>query len=225
LSAPSASSFEVSCQACHTPFLSATALDENGRCALCESGEPNFDRIFTFGAYEGTLRKLIHIYKYGRVETLAKPFSEFLAQALPTTERFDLVLPMPMHWRKRWERGFNQAELLARPIARRYGCALGSNLKKKRATAPQASLSAAERRKNLKGSFAVSRAEQLHGKHVLLVDDVLTTGATLQAAASALKNSGASRVTALTLARADRESPNLDFSSLPAHDSSPVKAA
>jgi predicted amidophosphoribosyltransferase len=76
-----------------------------------------FDAVYSYGSYEGTLRKLIHIYKYNGVEPLAAPFGKLLAQVLPREQTFDVIVPMPLHWRKRWQRGFNQAELLAKEIS------------------------------------------------------------------------------------------------------------
>jgi ComF family protein len=171
----------------------------------------NFDAAYSFGSYEGPLRKLIHIFKYAKVESLAAPLSRFLLASLPFEQHFDLIMPMPMHWRKRWERGFNQAELLARPLARRYGLKLATNLRRRRYTKPQAGLNEAQRRDNLHDSFAVIRPQQVTGKRVLLIDDVFTTGATLRAASAALKSAGASYVCALTLARVDRRAFGFDF--------------
>ncbi len=171
----------------------------------------NFDTAYSFGSYEGSLRKLIHVFKYGKVESLAGPLSRFLIQSLPLEQQFDIVLAMPMHWRKLWQRGFNQAELLARPVARRYGIKLSSNLRRRRYTKPQAGLSEAKRRDNLRNSFTVVRPEQMRGKRVLLIDDVFTTGATLRTAAEALKAAGAGHVCALTLARVDRRMFGFDF--------------
>jgi ComF family protein len=164
----------------------------------------NFDTVYSFGSYEGALRELIHLFKYGKVESLAPPLSRLLIQALPLGHQFDMVIAMPMHWRKHWERGFNQAELLARPVAKRYGLKLSTNLVRKRYTKPQAGLSESQRRDNLRDSFRVRKAEQIAGRRVLLIDDVFTTGATLRAAAGALKAARAARVSALTLARVDR---------------------
>jgi ComF family protein len=163
-----------------------------------------FDAAYSFGSYEGALRKLIHLFKYGKVETLANPLSRFLLTAVPLDVEFDVVIAMPMHWRKQWERGFNQAELLAAPIARRYGMKLGTNLKRQRYTVAQASLTEAQRLKNLDKSFCVRREAEVSGKRLLLVDDVFTTGTTLRTAAEALKAAGAAHVSALTLARVDR---------------------
>jgi ComF family protein len=188
-------------------------LDSNGECAACRDSALNFDFAYAFGAYEGALKKLIQIFKYGKVESLAAPLSRLLLRAIPQGQNFDVVMAMPMHWRKRWERGFNQAELLAQPVAKRYGLKLATNLRRARYTVAQASLGEAERRKNLKNSFAVVRPERIEGKRVLLIDDVFTTGATLRGATAALKAAGAAKVSALTLAKVDGRGPaalNLD---------------
>lgn len=197
---------EFFCRACRTPFVDSFPLDEHDLCTVCRESGTNFDSAYSFGSYEGPLRKLIHLFKYSKVETLASPLSRFLIQALPLEQRFDLVIAMPMHWRKRWERGFNQAELLAVPVAKRYGLKLSKNLRRKRYTKSQAGLTESQRRENLKDSLRVKKPEQVTGKNVLLVDDVFTTGATLRAAAAALKAAGAAHVAALTLARVDRRS-------------------
>jgi len=192
--------------ACRTPFVSEASLDDEGRCSACQEGLVNFDAAYSFGLYEETLRQLIHLFKYSKIETLGTPLGRMVAGAAPLDERFDMVLAMPMHWRKHWERGFNQAELLAEPVAKRYGLKLGTNLRRKRHTKAQAGLSESERQSNLAGALKVSHPEQIAGKRVLLVDDVFTTGATLRAAAAVLKEAGAARVVALTLARVDRRS-------------------
>jgi ComF family protein len=159
------------------------------------------------------LQELIHLFKYGKVESLAVPLGRLLLRALPQEAAFDLVMAMPMHWRKRWERGFNQAELLAQPVARRFGVKLAANLRRARHTKAQAGLSDRERQTNLKDAFAVRQPAQLAGKRILLVDDVYTTGATLRAATEALKSAGAVHVSVLTLARVDRRSGNTSFAS------------
>lgn len=184
--------------------MDAYPLDEQDLCTVCRESLVNFDSAYSFGSYEGTLRKLIHLFKYGKVESLDVPLSRFVLRAIPLEHTFDVVIGMPMHWRKQWERGFNQAELLARPIARRYGLKLSTNLRRVRYTRAQAGLTETERRDNLKGSFGIRKPEQVRGKRVLLVDDVFTTGATLRAAARALKDAGALHVAAVTLARVDQ---------------------
>src|SRR5205823_5811166 len=109
------------CSSCRTPFLDAFPLDEQGQCALCRSGLRGFDAAYCFGEYEGALRELIHLFKYGRMKPLSKPLSAHLAAALPRDKEFDAVAPVPLHWRRSWSRGFNQSELLARDMARRCG--------------------------------------------------------------------------------------------------------
>lgn len=165
-------------------------------------GLNRFDAAYSFGAYEGVLRQLIHLFKYGKVRTLARPLGGLLAAALPREERFDAVTPVPLHWRRQWRRGFNQSELLAREVARRTGLPLIKPVRRKRATPPQAGMTNAQRRDSVAGAFAVRR--DLAGLRLLLIDDVSTTGATANACAGALKAAGATRVALLTLARVDR---------------------
>lgn len=179
-------------------------MDEEQRCEACRANSPPFDAAYVFGSYEGALRELVRLLKYGKVESVARPLSRLLAGAVPLDERFDLIMPMPMHWRKRWARGFNQAELLAKPVARRMGVKLATNLRRRRYTPPQASLDEAQRRKSPENSFRVRRTRHIARKRVLLIDDVFTTGSTLRAAAAALKSAGAAHVSALTLARVER---------------------
>jgi ComF family protein len=148
---------------------------------------------------------LIHLYKYGRIQTLSRPLAGLLAAALPLDERFDAVTAVPLYWRKQWQRGFNQSELLARAIARRRGIAMVRALRRVRSTQTQAGLSNTERRKNVAAAFRSRRAGQtLAGQRVLLIDDVMTTGSTAAACARVLKQAGAARVVLLTVARVDR---------------------
>jgi len=192
------------CVDCRTPFLNASPLDENGRCGLCRAGLSGYDAVYAYGEYEGNLRKLIHVFKYGGVTPLASELGRMLNGALPREEQFDVIVPMPLHWRKRLQRGFNQSELLAKFIAKRTGIPLVGALRRRKQTDSQAGLTRAQRRTNVVGAFEVSRRERVEGRHVLLIDDVLTTGATASACAAVLKRAGAKRVSVLTLARADR---------------------
>jgi ComF family protein len=190
------------CVDCKTPFLNHFPLDEDGRCSLCRLGLTGFDTVYTFGSYEGTLRQLIHLFKYDQMRPLAKPLGALMARAIPREQRFDLIVPMPLHWRKRFSRGYNQSELLAREIARRWGLPVRKIVRRVKPTAPQAGLTNSKRRLNMRGAFATSA--DLQGMRVLLVDDVLTTGATAGACARVLKRAGASHVTVATVARTDR---------------------
>jgi ComF family protein len=218
LKEPAPMEAEHFCVACRTPFLNRFPLDETGRCALCRLGLSGFDAVYSYGSYEGSLRKLVHLFKYGKVTPLVKPLGQFLSIALPREQSFDAIVPMPLHWWRRWRRGFNQADLLAREIARRWNLPVSSIVKRVRATSPQAGLTHAKRRSNVSGAFAVKRSSSskkpLLGMRVLLVDDVLTTGASAAACARALKRAGAKHVTVLALARADRRTSLPDLKNL-----------
>jgi ComF family protein len=171
---------------------------------MCRMGGRGFDAAYSFGEYTGALRRLIHLLKYRRVQSLRHPFGVWLCQALPLDEKVDLVVPVPLHWTREFTRGFNQAEVLAREITRRRGLPCEKALRRVRSTGSQARMSRSERRRNVATAFTVRRPAVIAGKTVLLIDDVHTTGATLGACAVALKRAGAKRVVALTLARVDR---------------------
>lgn len=176
-----------------------------------------FDLAYSFGFYEGTLRAMIHLFKYSGMKPLAERLSGLLLRALPLNEPYDLVIPMPLHWRRRWKRGFNQAKLLARHVARRRGIPMLDAVRRVRATATQAGLTNSNRRKNVSGAFRVAARYKkngaLSGKRILLIDDVMTTGATGASCARALKRAGARSVTLLTLARTDRRFVSSDATS------------
>ena len=204
LRAPEPLTAEYFCLSCRTPFQTPYPLDTDGRCGLCRNGLTGFDAAYSFGAYEGMLRELIHLYKYGRMRPLAEPLGDLMALALPREQQFDLVVPVPLHWFRLWRRGFNQSALLARGMARRCAIPVAHVLRRSRATSSQAGLSRTRRRQNVDGAFRVSRGARLAGQRILLIDDVLTTGATAAACARTLKRAGARSVSVLTLARVDR---------------------
>ena len=155
--------------------------------------------------YDGVTRALVHAFKYGGHESLHRLLGGMLAQRLSDfrfPRRPDIVVPVPLAITRRIRRGFNQAELLAEHAARSLALPLVSNsLKRRHATASQARLSAAERRVRQIGSFKVSRPEPISGRHVLLVDDVLTTGSTASECARVLRAAGAKSIFVAVLAR------------------------
>ena len=195
---------EYYCLSCRTPFQNAFPLDAEGRCALCREGMRGFDSAYCFGSYEGLLREWIHLYKYGRVKTMAGPLVDLLARALPRDERFDAIVPVPLHWLREWQRGFNQADVLASGLSRRFGIPVIRALRRARSTQAQAGLSNTARRRNVTAAFRSRRGRPVAGKRLLLIDDVMTTGSTGAACAIALKRACAARVTLLTVARVDR---------------------
>lgn len=207
---------EFFCSSCRAPFLNHYPLDESGRCALCRLGLQGFDEVFSYGSFEGTLRQLIHLFKYQGVRPLARVFADWMALVLPREQSFDAVVPLPLHWWKRWCRGFNQSDLLAREIGRFWNVPVRGVMQRTKPTAPQAGLTNAQRRLNMRGAFRVKPGVRLKGLSILLVDDVFTTGATASACARALKRAGAERVCLLTLARTDRRTAFTDVTISPA---------
>jgi len=124
-----------------------------------------------------------------------------LARAMPLDESFDAIVPVPLYWRRRLVRGFNQADLLSRGLAKRTGIPVLRALRRVHRTATQAGLSNSARRRNVSGAF---EARSVAGLRILLIDDVMTTGSTGASCAMALKRAGARRVALLTIARVDR---------------------
>ena len=172
-------------------------------CARCQTAPLQIERIRSVVYFEGALRKAMHGLKYRGRAVLAEPMGELMAaywmqHSMPA----DLMVPVPLHADRLRERGYNQAALLAREMARRARLVVEEQaLVRQRATASQVKLDARQRKENVRDAFHCS-GNSLTGKRVLLIDDVCTTGATLEACAVALYAGGARGVQALTLARA-----------------------
>ncbi|MGO8816408.1 MAG: double zinc ribbon domain-containing protein [Terriglobia bacterium] len=211
------------CRRCGLPFPSPRALDSSvAECGECRAGEPGFDGARSFGLYTGKLRLVVLRMKFAGDERLGARLGELLAPIWDSLPQFGepvprVIVPVPLHTSRRRERGFNQSELLAAGLARALerqsgGAApriLPDCLRRKRATPPQTGLSVAARRENLRGAFEAPKPEEVRGRCIVLVDDVMTTGATLSACARALKHAGAAQVMGLTLARATPQFPDL----------------
>jgi ComF family protein len=156
------------------------------------------------GPYEGALREVVLRMKSHSGEGLAEAVAEVWAMRIAPALRpvaVDIVAPVPLHWLKRWRRGFNQSEVLAHCLARHLNVPCRPRwLRRIRSTGEQKALSASARRDNVRDAFRAGRGARLHGRTVLLVDDVLTTGATAHEAARALRAAGAARVIVAVLA-------------------------
>ncbi len=196
------------CSLCGAPMQSAGAIED--RCASCLDRRPNFASARAVARYRPSaesdrrsLPSLIRRHKYGLDQSLAKALAEFLGEELPySSADCDVVVPVPLHPRRLWWRGFNQAALLAMTISRRLEKPLEVEaLRRSRMTTPQTSQDHDARRRNVRRAFAVTRPARIKGRRILLIDDVMTTGATVDECARVLMAAGAARVDVLTLAR------------------------
>lgn len=180
-----------------------------GACGLCQRAAPPFVRAVAYGSYEGGLRELIHLLKFGGVRPAAGILGRMLAEAISGLEaglpEAVIVIPVPLFRAKLRQRGFNQAELIVRAALKlnadgRFALLPGA-LARTRETTSQIGLTRNQRRENLRGAFKVARPEAIRGRDLLLVDDVLTTGATVSECARVLHRAGASKVWVATVAR------------------------
>jgi ComF family protein len=180
-------------------------LDGEFLCEDCRVHRPRFDRSASALRFEGDARKMLVDFKFNRHLWLRDDFTDWLeaaARARFKVEEIDLVLPVPMKFFRRIDRGYNQCGILASALSRRLGIpAAGRILRRTGSPARQSSLSEDERRENVKGTFLVRNAQAVSGKTVLMVDDVMTTGSTLSECAGVLKEAGCERVWCLTLMR------------------------
>jgi ComF family protein len=187
----------------HAPALGVEAA--HLRCGPCRSQPPAFTYARSAARYEDPLREALRAFKFAGRRALAAPLADLiiempscLAVAAP-----DLLVPVPLYPRRERERGFNQALLLARRLSRAWNVPVRADvLTRTAATRPQTDLTAAERRANVRHAFALRRPDLVTGRHVVVVDDILTTGSTANACALRLCEAGAAVVGVITVARA-----------------------
>jgi ComF family protein len=194
------------CTGCGIPAdISCDYPEENFECALCRKNSYIFDRARSLGPYDASLKQLIYHFKFNKQPGVMADIIPLLANYFEGREESwegFYVSPVPLHFRRMKERTFDQSFLLAREVARTLGLPLANGLLLRvKDTESQAKKTRAERAKSIKGAFQVNRPERVAGRDILLVDDVLTTGATANEAAKTLKRSGAGRVEVFTLAR------------------------
>jgi len=198
------------CHTCGRPFLDAAGEDH--LCAVCLAHELHFVQARSWACYpreedEGhPLREVVQQFKYGRKVSLGKPLGRLMARECHEFFRecsLDAIIPVPLHPKRlRW-RGFNQSVLLAREVGRLWQLPMDPFLlRRSKETAPQTQLAEEERRKNVRGAFHVAAENSVKGKSLLLVDDVYTSGATVNECSRTLTRAGAKEVFVLTLARA-----------------------
>lgn len=169
-------------------------------CGRCQQRPPPFDRCVALFRYAAPLDGLLLQLKFGRAVHLARTFATLFAERLRDEPRPDAILPVPLHPARQRERGFNQAIEIARPLARQLGCRLDlDTCTRARATPPQTRLSAGARRRNLRGAFGLTRPP---AGHIALLDDVMTTGSTLNEISALLRDGGTQRIEVWICARA-----------------------
>lgn len=198
---------EQSCASCQRPFAEGT--QDGSLCAICLADPPRHDGIAAGTLYNDASRRLVLAFKHGRRIALAPLLGRFVAARLPQIDETWIVVPVPLHRWRLWRRGFNQAALLGREVAQlRQTQLLVDALLRRKATPMLGGLGRKARARALSGSIAINpkRAAWLKGASIVLVDDVLTSGATSNACVSALKRAGAKRVVIACFARVLDES-------------------
>jgi ComF family protein len=193
---------QPTCPRCASSIGPHVVLDD--RCIQCRNATFHFERAMRLGPYEGLLRELILRLKHAGGELLAELLSDLWAEHSGQRLRelgAEVVVPVPLHWRRRWSRGYNQSAALAGGLAAHLGlpCRPGW-LRRARFTPDQTRQTAAARRDNVRGAFTARSRAGLRQRCVLLVDDVMTTGSTASEAARALRAAGAARVVVAVLA-------------------------
>ena len=192
------------CTVCGVPFATPGGIDHP--CGACLVTHPRFAAARAPVLFDGVARDLIHRFKYDKKVHLARPLALLTKEALTSfvaSLSADLLIPVPLHRRRLRERGFNQAVLLCRPLAKAWNIPLVvDNLQRIRWTEPQVTLSASEREANVRGAFALADPAAVRGRKVILLDDVYTTGSTVAECSRVLRQAGAEVVYVITVARA-----------------------
>lgn len=192
------------CACCGYPFEFDVGSD--GLCGACVAHPPRFDRARAAMRYDESSRHLVLALKHGDRLHLAPTLAQWMQRAgAELLVGADLLVPVPLHWTRLFARRHNQAAVLALAIAKSGELAVSTAcLKRRRRTPSQGRKSAAARRRNVAGAFTVHRPEDVRGKRIVLIDDVLTTGATVEECARVLKAAGAAAVDVLAVARVVR---------------------
>lgn len=192
------------CARCDRPFVSpvATSYSPKLACHSCAERPPSYTKAWTLYPYQAPLRDAICLFKYRGNVSLAAPLASLMIDRLPMLGSIDLILPVPLHAVRLREREFNQSLLLADRIGRHLGIPVScADLIRTMASPAQTSLSRKDRLSNLRGAFTAPHPASITGKRILLIDDVFTTGATVNECAKTLRKAGSGDVFVLTLGR------------------------
>jgi ComF family protein len=194
------------CSSCGLPFYSFEE-DSEHLCSDCIKKMPPYAGARSFSHYSAEMSLVIQELKFRGRRNLAGLLAPLLAEAFSDSwsrDEFDLIVPIPLHPKRKRDRGYNQAELLAVSLARLVAIPYCKALRRIRSTLPQIGLTVAQRSENVRAAFYCPIPQHISKRRVLLIDDVMTTGATVESAAQALADAGAWRVSILTVARAGR---------------------
>jgi competence protein ComFC len=192
----------IACSFCGAPLNHEAEL-KTLSCRSCKRRSHPYEKLLACYIYEGKTRDLLHKFKYGNRPYLCKSIAHLMIQVLPPSafRDMDYLVPVPLHGARKREREFNQAQLLACQLALAFGKPVSMGLKRIRNTKPQSSLKKSEKFSNLKGSFAVTDPSSIKDKNLLIIDDIVTTTATVSEASSVLKNAGAKNISVLAFAK------------------------
>jgi ComF family protein len=189
------------CARCGLPLKGTDAET----CAACLARPPRLDRIRAAVGYGDISRSIALRLKYGRKTALARTMSRYMRPLIGDLPADALLVPVPLHRRRLWSRGFNQSAIVARELSRRTGVPVAVDaLKRVRPTPPLKGMGMRQRRRTVAGVFRANAARMIKGRTIILIDDVLTTGSTANACARVLKRAGAARVDLISWARVIR---------------------
>ncbi len=196
------------CIKCGKPLISTDFFKQNREilCLDCKRKKYSFEFSRSTGVYDKVLKKCIHLFKYYGEKKLAKPLGKLMVDSLVKNDEFkkkiDLIIPVPLHRNDLKKRGFNQSVLLGKVVGDYFSIPVGESvLVKKKLTPFQVNLSKKEREKNILRVFSVEKPEEVKGKNILILDDVFTTGSTVEECAKELMKARAKNIFVLTLAR------------------------
>jgi ComF family protein len=192
------------CGVCGKKIFSKS--DGEMKCYNCRQTERSFDRGYSVSVYEESIKTMIHAYKYKQKKYLRHTLGTMMYDGIVRNVNYmdiKYIVPVPLHWRRYYARKFNQAcELIKYTSKKLHIPILKRNLRRVRYTVPQVDLMPDERQENIKGAFKVIYPEQIKGKDIMLIDDVMTTGSTANECARVLKKAGCGQITVVVLAQA-----------------------